>query len=192
MNERKQEQANQSLLREWAESFLWALSLVVLFYIFFSNAKVYSYSMQPTLSEGENLLILRHASLKRGDIVTFKTDEPITEAEKAILSPLQRLVSVFSDKKVLVKRVIGLPGETIEIREGFVYIDGESIEEPYVADGTEGHFSVQIPEGYYALFGDNRQNSLDSRSSKIGLIKKEDIIGRAVLRYWPLSKIQFF
>lgn len=192
MNERKQEQANKSLLREWAESFLWALSLVVLFYIFFSNAKVYSYSMQPTLSEGENLLILRHASLKRGDIVTFKTDEPITEAEKAILSPLQRLVSVFSDKKVLVKRVIGLPGETIEIREGFVYIDGESIEEPYVADGTEGHFSVQIPEGYYALFGDNRQNSLDSRSSKIGLIKKEDIIGRAVLRYWPLSKIQFF
>ncbi|MDI9471886.1 MAG: signal peptidase I [Tissierellia bacterium] len=192
MNERKQEKVNKSLLREWTESFLWALALVVLFYIFFSNAKVYSYSMQPTLSEGENLLILRHASLKRGDIVTFKTDEPITEAEKAILSPLQRLVSVFSDKKVLVKRVIGLPGETIEIREGFVYIDGESIEEPYVADGTEGYFSVQIPEGYYALFGDNRQNSLDSRSSKIGLIKKEDIIGRAVLRYWPLSKIQFF
>ncbi len=192
MNERKQEKANKSLLREWTESFLWALALVVLFYIFFSNAKVYSYSMQPTLSEGENLLILRHASLKRGDIVTFKTDEPITEAEKAILSPLQRLVSVFSDKKVLVKRVIGLPGEMIEIREGFVYIDGESIEEPYVADGTEGYFSVQIPEGYYALFGDNRQNSLDSRSSKIGLIRKEDIIGRAVLRYWPLSKIQFF
>ncbi len=192
MNERKQEKANKSPLREWTESFLWALALVVLFYIFFSNAKVYSYSMQPTLSEGENLLILRHASLKRGDIVTFKTDEPITEAEKAILSPLQRLVSIFSDKKVLVKRVIGLPGETIEIREGFVYIDGESIEEPYVADGTEGHFSAQIPEGYYALFGDNRQNSLDSRSSKIGLIKKEDIIGRAVLRYWPLSKIQFF
>lgn len=192
MNERKQEKANKSPLREWTESFLWALALVVLFYIFFSNAKVYSYSMQPTLSEGENLLILRHASLKRGDIVTFKTDEPITEAEKAILSPLQRLVSIFSDKKVLVKRVIGLPGETIEIREGFVYIDGESIEEPYVADGTEGYFSVQIPEGYYALFGDNRQNSLDSRSSKIGLIRKEDIIGRAVLRYWPLSKIQFF
>lgn len=192
MNERKQEKANKSPLREWTESFLWALALVVLFYIFFSNAKVYSYSMQPTLSEGENLLIFRHASLKRGDIVTFKTDEPITEAEKAILSPLQRLVSIFSDKKVLVKRVIGLPGETIEIREGFVYIDGESIEEPYVADGTEGYFSVQIPEGYYALFGDNRQNSLDSRSSKIGLIRKEDIIGRAVLRYWPLSKIQFF
>ncbi len=192
MIEPRQNKSEKSQLREWMESFLWALVLVALFYVFFSNTQVYSYSMQPTLQEGDNLLIWRYGTLQRGDIVTFRTDEPITEAERAMLGPIQRLVSLFSSKKTLVKRVIGLPGETMEIKGSQVYINGEAIEESYLTDGTEGEYYAEIPEKHYVLLGDNRQHSLDSRFPEIGLVRKEDIIGKAILRYWPLSKIEIF
>lgn len=183
----------KSSLREWLESLLWALALVAIFYALFSNTQVYSYSMKPTLLEGDHLLIWRHGTLSRGDIVTFRTNQPITEAERALLGPIQRIFSMFSNKKTLVKRIIGLPGETIEVREGKVFIDGQVLEENYVPEeGTLGDFYLEIPEGMYVLLGDNRQNSLDSRHPQIGPVPKGDIIGKALLRYWPFSKIQIF
>ena len=85
----------KSSLREWLESLLWALALVAIFYALFSNTQVYSYSMKPTLLEGDHLLIWRHGTLSRGDIVTFRTNQPITEAERALLGPNQRIFSMF-------------------------------------------------------------------------------------------------
>lgn len=182
----------KSALREWAESFAFALGLVVLFYIFFSNTQVFSYSMQPTLLEGDHLLLWKHGSLERGDIVTFHTGEELSESDYARLAPIQKVLMLFNRQKTLVKRVIGLPGETVQIQAGSVLIDGIPLEEPYLLSGTEGEYLLRIPPGQYLLLGDNRQNSYDSRDPRLGPIDESDIIGKALLRYWPLSKFTFF
>ena len=103
----------------------------------------------------------------------------------------------YADTKYLIKRVIGLPGETVEFRNGILYINGTKIEEKFLKDVITEDFSLQeigytkIPENMYFVVGDNRGDSLDSRVSKVGLIKKEDIIGKVRIRIWPLNKISW-
>ncbi len=90
-----------------------------------------------------------------------------------------------------VKRVIGLPGETVEIRAGTVYINGIGIEEPYVAVPAHQDFGpVTVPEGSYLLMGDNRNNSADSRHFSIGPIPKDRLVGRVEAVMWPLNSLQ--
>jgi len=92
-----------------------------------------------------------------------------------------------------IKRIIGLPGESIEFRNGFVYIDGERLEEPYIEQGVtrcgnSPYCSIdEIPDGYVYVLGDNRNNSSDSRS--FGLVAIEDIVGKAWFTNWPLTDI---
>jgi signal peptidase I len=88
----------------------------------------------------------------------------------------------------LIKRVIGLPGETIEIVEGRVYINDYLLEEPYIkSPWHNSNPKVLIPQDQYFVMGDNRDNSMDSRSGQVGLVPKELIIGKAMLSYWPTS-----
>lgn len=152
--------------------------LFVIQYVF-SITKVVGSSMTPTLKDEEILILnkwkYRFGKVKRGDIISLK----------------------YADTKYLIKRVIGLPGDSVEIKNNIVYLNGEQLKEEYIKENMQyNDFSLKelgyltIPENQYFVLGDNRENSLDSR--EIGLIKKEDIIGKVSFRFWPINKIKFF
>ncbi|MGH9181469.1 MAG: signal peptidase I, partial [Acidimicrobiales bacterium] len=131
-------------------------------------------SMEPTLNVQDRILVnklsYRLHDVKRGDIVVF--ERPPTE---------------FGAVRDLVKRVIALPGETVEGRDGVIFIDGEALPEPYLPAGTTtSAFGPEvIPAGHYWMLGDNRGNSSDSRVFKS--VDKSRFIGRAFVRVWPLG-----
>ncbi len=139
-------------------------------------------SMETTLQSGDSLLVdkisYRFTDPKRFEIVIF----PYKLAEK---------------KTFYIKRVIGLPGETVRIDyDGNIYINGEILEEDYGREVIQPNsvWSAKMYEGVtladdeYFVMGDNRNNSVDSRFDNVGPIKRDDIIGRAILRIWPLNK----
>lgn len=161
----------KSWLREFLEALIPALIIVFVINAFVAQAtRVEGASMVPTLHNGERLIIEKisyyfHAPA-RGDIVVIKSPQKGSEP--------------------LIKRVIGLPGETVAIHDGQVYINGEPLDEPYLEQKTNGSMSPQlVPEGYVFVMGDNRSASNDSRA--FGSVPEQDIIGRAWLRYWPLT-----
>jgi signal peptidase I len=138
-------------------------------------------SMEPTLNIGDRILVDKLSyhlhSVHRGDIVVFARP------------PGETLEPGVND---LVKRVIGLPGETISGQDGQVYINGKPLPEPWLPKGvvTSNFSPVKIPHGYYFVMGDNRGFSSDSRV--FGPISGSLIVGRVVMRIWPLSHITFF
>lgn len=155
--------------------------IIILFLMLYvvSVTQVVGSSMYPTLEDGEVLILnkfqYRFFDIKRGDIVSLD----------------------YEDTKYLIKRIIGLPGETVKIVDNELYINDKIYEEEYLSDDLQyDEFSLtdlgysKIPENMYLVLGDNRENSLDSR--EIGLIKKEDINGKISLRFWPLNKIKLF
>lgn len=155
--------------------------IVILFIMafVFSVTSVVGNSMYPTLKDGEVLILnkfhYRFNDVKREDIISLK----------------------YADTKYLIKRVIGLPGEKIEIIDNKLYINDIEYKEEYLSEDlnyqdfklSDLNYSV-IPEDMYLVLGDNRENSLDSR--KIGLIKREDINGKISFRFWPLNKLKFY
>jgi signal peptidase I len=134
-------------------------------------------SMEPTLQVGDRVLVNKLSydvhSVHRGDIVVFK--KPANDFSPGV--------------KDLIKRVVGLPGETISAHGGFVYIDGRELNEPWLPKGeTTGSFPpVFVPKGDYFMMGDNRGDSADSRI--IGPVSDKLFIGRAFVRVWPVSRI---
>ena len=133
-----------------------------------------SASMVPTLEIQDRVLVnklsYRLHEVHRGDVVVF--ERPPTD---------------MSEIRDLIKRVIGLPGETVEGRDGTVYVDGRPLREPYLPPGTvTGQFGPQqIPEGFVWVMGDNRGNSSDSRV--FGVVDESRIVGRAFVRVWPIT-----
>lgn len=145
----------------------------------FSITTVVGDSMNPTLQDGEVLILnkfkYKFSDIKREDIISLK----------------------YADTKYLIKRVIGLPGDKVEITNNKLYINGTEYKEEYLKkDLSYMDFKLSdlgydvIPEDMYLVLGDNREISLDSR--KIGLIKKKDINGKISFRFWPLNKLKFF
>lgn len=134
-------------------------------------------SMETTLSDKDQLIVdkmtYRFRDPKRYDIVVF---------------PYQ-----YQDNTYYIKRIIGLPGETVQILSGMVYIDGMRLDEHYGNEMMEKPGIAEEPltldENEYFVLGDNRNNSSDSRASDVGLIHRKDLIGRAWIRVWPLSQI---
>lgn len=138
-------------------------------------------SMQDTLNPNDYIIMYRRAysgdkEPKRGDIVIFKSE----------------LQDENGKNKLLIKRVIGLPGDKITINDGKVYINDREYDESYLKDGyTTGSVNnFKVPKGEYFVMGDNRVVSIDSRYSEVGCIKKDAIKGRAVLRLFPFTKIK--
>lgn len=136
-------------------------------------------SMEPMLSDGDNLIV---------DKLTYRFRDP--QRFDIIVFPFK-----YKEDTFYIKRIIGLPGETVQIdQEGNIYIDGEILEESYgreiIQPNTVGIASepIVLGEDEYFVLGDNRNNSMDSRTEIVGNIKREDIIGRAWVRIWPLSK----
>lgn len=186
------------------ESLQWAVAILGAVIVSFSvrsyafaQTEVKQMSMQNTLFEGQRLIEYKidyyFSAPKRGDIVIINR-----EAEKGALNTLvanaKDFVDAFykkgeDDQKRLIKRVIGVPGDTIDLKDGKVYINGKYYAEPYVKGPTYPHrveFPLKVPENQYFVMGDNRENSMDSRD--LGLISIDNIEGKAIFRTWPLDK----
>ena len=160
---------------------LLVLVVVILFFMIYivSVTQVVGNSMYSTLKDGDVLILnkfkYRFFDIKRGDIISLEND----------------------DTKYLIKRVIGLPGDSISIKDNTLYINGEVYIENYLEEGlvyddfelTSLGYDV-IPDDMYLVLGDNRPDSVDSR--EIGLISKDDIIGKISFRIWPLNKLAVF
>ncbi len=148
--------------------------LVIVLYVV-TLQQVVGPSMQPTLNEGDVLILNKFHyylfDVKRNDVVSLKYD----------------------GSKYLIKRVIGLPGESIYYKDNILYINGNPYKENIVEGLVTEDFDLKdlgydkIPDDMYLVLGDNRGNSLDSRNKEVGLIKKEDIIGKVFIRIWPLN-----
>ena len=151
--------------------------LVIAIYVI-SLQQVVGPSMSPTLKNNDVVILdkatYRFGKIKRNDIVAL----------------------YYADTKFLIKRVVGLPGESISFKNGNLYINGVLKEEKYLQNVKTEDFDLtelgytNIPKNMYLVLGDNRGDSMDSRDKKVGLIKKEDIIGKVRLRIWPLNKLK--
>lgn len=131
-------------------------------------------SMEPTLHNGDIVLLMKTTRFDRGDLCGFTWNN-----------------------KLLIKRVIGVPGDWIEIdTDGTIYLNGEQLEEPYVANKAFGEcdleFPFQVPQEQYFVVGDMRESSIDSRNTLIGCIPKDQIVGKVFFRVWPFKSIEIF
>lgn len=162
-------------------TYVFIILIVIIIRIFFIDpVRVDGTSMDTTLSNGEililNKIVYKKEDIKRFDIIVIKEDD-----------------NIFLKNKKIIKRVIGLPGETIEYKDNVLYINGKEMKDPYPSTKTDD-FSIEdighekIPGDTYFVMGDNRSDSLDSRYPSVGVIKKEQIIGRAKFAIWPLNK----
>ena len=129
--------------------------------------------MNDTLDEGDVVVSLKGSSFKTGDIIAF-----------------------YYNNKLLVKRVIGQPGDWVDIDEaGNVYVNQVMLEEPYLDSKAFGETNIelpyQVPESRIFVLGDNRDVSIDSRNTSVGCVAEEQIAGKIVFRVWPIDKIGF-
>jgi signal peptidase I len=190
--------ARRSFWRELPILVLIALVLAVLVKTFaFQAFWIPSRSMADTLEVNDrvmvNKLAYRFGDVGRGDVIVFDDPSgPSSDGESLVASVLRNLgesVGLSTPKTEFIKRVVGLPGETLEIRDNRVLIDDVVIEEPYLGPAVEmADFGpVTVPEGELFVMGDNRASSRDSRF--FGSIPVDDVVGRAFARMWPPSRL---
>lgn len=159
------------------------IAAILIIFVFmiggFTNVLVQGISMEPTLHDGDRLLLYNlNYTPNNGDIIVFKPYDTRNE--------------------LYVKRVIATPGQKVDIdfKECNVYVDGKllvdnfSLKSRYMISDMK--FPITVPENSYFVMGDNRDNSMDSRDSKVGFVKKEQIQGKVVLRMWPLNKVNLY
>ncbi len=186
-------------LVEWIIVFATAFILVlILNTAVFATTQVRQSSMKDTLIEGQHLLIEKVSYLfkapERGDIIVFleaKYPQNYIEKVQIFLKDVSEILEPAETKTNirLVKRIIAIPGDEVDIRNGKVYLNGNELKEDYAKGVTykrEVQFPLKVEEGQYFVLGDNREVSKDSRS--IGVIEECQIEGKAVFRIWPLSK----
>ncbi|WP_075718682.1 signal peptidase I [Roseburia sp. 499] len=171
----------------WKETVSFILYIVAVFIITYlvityvgQRTEVIGTSMEYTLSDGDNLIV---------DKISYRFHDP--ERFDIIVFPFQ-----YKEDTYYIKRIIGLPGETVQIdMNGTIYIDGEELQESYgrevIKDPGTAAEPITLGEDEYFVLGDNRNASSDSRDPSVGVIKREDIIGRAWLRIYPFSKFGF-
>lgn len=174
----------KKVLREILSTSLYILGVLCITYLVIhfvgQRTQVQGSSMEPKLSSEDNLIV---------DKISYRFHDP--ERFDIIVFPFQ-----YEDNTYYIKRIIGLPGETVQIDlEGNILINGEILEENYgkevIQSPGRAYEPVTLGEDEYFVMGDNRNNSIDSRDPSVGNIKREDIIGRAWLRILPLDKFGF-
>lgn len=165
--------------RENIQFFLIALVLALLIRVFIAEPRfIPSDSMVPTLEVGDRLVIekvaYRFRPPERGEIVVFSPPPVLREFG-------------FEQDQAFIKRVIGIPGNTLQVEDGVVLIDGQPLQEDYIAEPPDYELPlVKIPDDAYFVMGDNRNNSNDSHVW--GYLPRENIIGRAILRFFPFTR----
>jgi len=182
--EEEDEEIERTTTMKKLVSLLLYLVVIVLLAMFIVNfigqrTIVSGSSMETTLSNGDNLII---------DKVSYRFKDP--ERFDVVVFPDPEKPSVF-----FIKRIIGLPGETIQIGDdGTIYINGNVLEESYgreiIQDPGQAKEPITLGKDEYFVMGDNRNNSLDSRFTQVGAIKRDEIIGRAICRFYPFNKIK--
>lgn len=148
-----------------------AAAAVLLATVWLPVLQIYGSSMAPVLEEGDVVVAVKGTRFAQGDLVAF-----------------------YMGNKILVKRCIAAPGQWVDIDEdGSVYVDGALLDEPYLEDKALGDCDIelpyQVPENRWFFMGDHRSTSVDSRYSGVGCIAEEQIIGRIVLRVWPIERL---
>lgn len=133
--------------------------------------QIYGSSMSPCLEDGDIVVTLKRSTFERGDVISF-----------------------YYNNKILVKRVIAFPGDWVNLdAQGNVFVNDQPIDEPYLVDKAFGDVNIelpyQVPDGKLFVMGDHRSTSADSRNTAIGCVAEEQIVGRMLLRVWPLKEI---
>jgi signal peptidase I len=176
----------KNFLQEVVETLGLAVLLFLVINIISARVRVDGFSMRPTLDDGEFVLISRLAyqlgSYQRGDIIVFR---PPMYPEAGFLRRLLGLPNISDDYEDYIKRVIGLPGDTIKIGNGKVWINGTLITESYIAAAPEYSGQWTVPAGNVFVLGDNRNNSADSHAW--GFLPEQNILGKALVVYWPFA-----
>lgn len=178
---RKRRQEKQaSIKQEILQTSLYILIVLCMMFLIVTyvgvRTRVKGTSMMPTLEDGDQLLV---------DKLTYRFSEP--QRFDIVIFPYR-----YNPKMIYIKRIIGMPGETVYIDEdGNIYINGQILEEDYgmeqIRDAGRAHVEITLGENEYFVMGDNRNNSSDSRDPSVGNISRSEIIGKAFLRIWPIS-----
>lgn len=174
---------NKKKLLEFMSTSVYFLVIIVLAFLIIKyvgqRTEVVGRSMEPTLEDADNLIV---------DKISYRFKDP--ERYDIIVFPYRDGSGLY-----YIKRIIGLPGERVFINDrGDVYVNGEKLEENYIKEKAINAGLASLPvllgEDEYFVLGDNRNNSTDSRSPEVGVVKKDEIIGRAIMRIWPLNKLE--
>ena len=170
-------------IMEWVKDILLAVVIAAVILAFFKPIIVQQQSMEPNFHAGDYLISSRQSyklfgEPQRGDVIVFKSE----------------LLDDNGNEKNLIKRIIGLPGDVIEIMDGYVYVNGEKIQEDYLpGQGISGEMdAITVPENQLFVMGDNREVSEDSRSPRVGTIDESTIVGKVVLRVYPFNNMKTF
>ena len=180
LDKKKVEEKEFSWVREIVSTGLYLLMVVALTFLFVQfvgqRTHVNGDSMNVTLTDGDNLIV---------DKLSYRFKDP--ERYDIIVFPYQ-----YQEKTYYIKRIIGMPGETVQIKDGMVYIDGEMLQESYGKEVMEyagvASEPVELGSDEYFVLGDNRNNSSDSRDPSVGNVNRDQIIGKAFIRIWPLNQ----
>ena len=167
----------------WIRDIIIAALIALIILSLFKPIIVQQHSMEPNFYSGDYVIAFKQAyklskEPARGDVIVFHSE----------------LKDSKGRNKNLIKRVIAVEGETVEIRDGYVYVNGEKIEEPYVLEqGISGVMEkVVVPEDCLFCCGDNREVSVDSRKDEVGFVSKDQIVGKVIIRLFPFNSIQTF
>ncbi len=163
------------VVKDWLKTILYAFVIVLILYFFAWPVTIEGESMSPTFLDGDKVVTSRLLTMTGkytiGDVVVF------------------HMIDVDGERDVI-KRVIGMAGDKIEIKDGVVYRNEEQISEEYITDVTEGEVSLTIPKGGLFVLGDNRKYSYDSR--KMGIVSESELKGKVILRWYPFKTIKRF
>ena len=182
---------------EVVQTVLQAALLYVIVTTFVGRFEIHQISMEPTFHEGQRVVVSQFGSVISPWLV--RTAYAADGRAAALLGPKRGQVVVFHPdperrQDPLIKRVIGVPGDTVEVKDGGAYVNGERLDEPYIHGLETVCYNpcglVRLEADEYFVMGDNRPNSRDSRS--FGPVHLDQIIGRVVLRYWPLDTVQVY
>ena len=174
-----QTQSVKNSIIEWVKVFGLAIVLAFVITLFIKPTLVSGDSMLPTLHENEYLIInkigYKIGEPKNGDVIVFKSD----------------LEKNDGTTKDLVKRIIGVAGDKVVIKDGKVYLNDKLLDETYLSEGmdTTGDVDIVVPEGKLFVLGDNREVSLDSRYEQVGLVDVNDVEGKVLVRLYPFNDI---